>query len=80
MVDGRTSISNEATSVSARTYREIRNRYTNDGSPNRQSREKSQRDCGSFVELRPAPLADGGGTIGPMSPSGASSRSTMTGA
>ena len=36
--------------------------------------------CGSLTEPRLAAGADGGGTTGPMSPSGASSRSTMTGA
>ena len=38
-------------------------------------------DCGSLaVERRLAAGAEGGGTTGPMSPSGASSRSTITGA
>ncbi|MEJ7717828.1 MAG: hypothetical protein WKF31_07575 [Thermoleophilaceae bacterium] len=37
-------------------------------------------DCGSLFEPRRAAGADGGGTTGPMSPSGASSRSTITGA
>ncbi len=36
--------------------------------------------CGSFWAPRRAAGADGGGTTGPMSPSGASSRSTITGA
>ncbi len=36
--------------------------------------------CGSFREPRLAAGAEGGGTTGPMSPSGASSRSTITGA
>ena len=36
--------------------------------------------CGSFFAPRGAAGADGGGTTGPMSPSGASSRSTITGA
>ena len=35
---------------------------------------------GSFFVPRLAAGADGGGTTGPMSPSGASSRSTITGA
>ncbi len=37
-------------------------------------------DCGSLLEPRLAAGAEGGGTTGPMSPSGASSRSTITGA
>ena len=37
-------------------------------------------DCGSLPEPRLAAGAEGGGTTGPMSPSGASSRSTITGA
>ena len=37
-------------------------------------------DCGSFAAPRRVTGADGGGTTGPMSPSGASSRSTITGA
>ena len=37
-------------------------------------------DWGSLTEPRGAAGADGGGTTGPMSPSGASSRSTITGA
>ena len=37
-------------------------------------------DCGSFAAPRFVTGADGGGTTGPMSPSGASSRSTITGA
>ena len=36
--------------------------------------------CGSFFAPRLVTGADGGGTTGPMSPSGASSRSTITGA
>jgi hypothetical protein len=36
--------------------------------------------CRSFAEPRLAAGAEGGGTVGPMSPSGASSRSTITGA
>ena len=36
--------------------------------------------CGSFFAPRRVTGADGGGTTGPMSPSGASSRSTITGA
>ena len=36
--------------------------------------------CGSFLAPRLVTGADGGGTTGPMSPSGASSRSTITGA
>src|SRR5919202_899675 len=36
--------------------------------------------CGSFLVPRRAAGADGGGTTGPRSPSGASSRSTTTGA
>jgi DNA ligase D-like protein (predicted polymerase) len=36
--------------------------------------------CGSFLAPRLSTGADGGGTTGPMSPSGASSRSTITGA
>ena len=36
--------------------------------------------CGSFFAPRGAAGAEGGGTTGPMSPSGASSRSTITGA
>ena len=36
--------------------------------------------CGSFFAPRFVTGADGGGTTGPMSPSGASSRSTITGA
>ena len=36
--------------------------------------------CGSFFAPRAIAGADGGGTTGPMSPSGASSRSTITGA
>ena len=44
------------------------------------ARERSYGDCGSFTEPRLAAGADGGGTTGPMSPSGASSRSTITGA
>ena len=35
---------------------------------------------GGLAGPRPAGRADGGGTTGPMSPSGASSRSTITGA
>ena len=37
-------------------------------------------DCGNFFAPRLVTGAEGGGTIGPMSPSGASSRSTITGA
>jgi hypothetical protein len=37
-------------------------------------------DCGSLAEPRLVTGAEGGGTTGPMSPSGASSRSTITGA
>ncbi len=37
-------------------------------------------DCGNLCDPRLAGFADGGGTTGPMSPSGASSRSTITGA
>ena len=37
-------------------------------------------DCGSFLAPRLVTGAEGGGTTGPMSPSGASSRSTITGA
>ena len=37
-------------------------------------------DCGSLAAPRRAAGAEGGGTTGPMSPSGASSRSTITGA
>jgi DNA-binding MarR family transcriptional regulator len=37
-------------------------------------------DCGSLTVPRGAGRADGGGTTGPMSPSGASSTSAMTGA
>ena len=37
-------------------------------------------DWGSLTEPRLVTGADGGGTTGPMSPSGASSRSTITGA
>ena len=40
----------------------------------------AQGDCGSFAAPRLVTGADGGGTTGPMSPSGASSRSTITGA
>ena len=36
--------------------------------------------CGSFLAPRLVTGAEGGGTTGPMSPSGASSRSTITGA
>ena len=36
--------------------------------------------CGSFVAPRLITGSDGGGTTGPISPSGASSRSTITGA
>ena len=36
--------------------------------------------CGSFLAPRRVTGAEGGGTTGPMSPSGASSRSTITGA
>ena len=39
-----------------------------------------RRACGSFFAPRRVTGADGGGTTGPMSPSGASSRSTITGA
>ena len=42
-------------------------------------RLRGQSDCGSLT-LRPRAGAEGGGTTGPMSPSGASSRSTITGA
>ena len=38
------------------------------------------RTCGSLTEPRRGAGAEGGGTTGPMSPSGASSRSTITGA
>ena len=37
-------------------------------------------DCGSFFAPRLSTGLEGGGTTGPMSPSGASSRSTITGA
>jgi len=37
-------------------------------------------DWGKRTGPRPAAAAEGGGTTGPMSPSGASSRSTITGA
>jgi hypothetical protein len=40
----------------------------------------AQGACGSFFEPRVTTGAEGGGTTGPMSPSGASSRSTITGA
>jgi hypothetical protein len=40
----------------------------------------SHDDCGSFTGRRLAGAAEGGGTTGPMSPSGASSKSTITGA
>jgi hypothetical protein len=40
----------------------------------------AQRAWGSFAEPRTSAGAEGGGTTGPMSPSGASSRSTITGA
>src|SRR6266508_3052285 len=43
------------------------------------TRQRRHRDWGSLTELRRAG-ADGGGTTGPISPSGASSRSMMTGA
>ena len=43
-------------------------------------REVRYGDCGSLTERRLAAGAEGGGTTGPMSPSGASSRSTITGA
>ena len=43
-------------------------------------RRASYGACGSFFAPRVATGADGGGTTGPMSPSGASSRSTITGA
>lgn len=46
----------------------------------RPTRYSPGRDCGSFFEPARYPRADGGGTIGPASPSGASSRSTITGA
>ena len=40
----------------------------------------AQGDCGSLAAPRLVTGAEGGGTTGPMSPSGASSRSTITGA
>jgi hypothetical protein len=43
-------------------------------------RRLGQGDWGSLTEPRAAAGAEGGGTTGPMSPSGASSRSTITGA
>src|SRR5262249_41982573 len=43
-------------------------------------RPAAYRACGSFAEPRLVLGADGGGTTGPMSPSGAWSRSTITGA
>ena len=43
-------------------------------------RRLRRQDCGSFTAPRLVTGADGGGTTGPMSPSGASSRSTITGA
>jgi AcrR family transcriptional regulator len=42
--------------------------------------ERAHGDCGSLAGRRPVAGAEGGGTTGPMSPSGASSRSTITGA
>ena len=42
--------------------------------------ERAYGACGSFFAPRFVTGADGGGTTGPMSPSGASSRSTITGA
>jgi hypothetical protein len=39
-----------------------------------------QGDCGSLATPRVVTGADGGGTTGPMSPSGASSKSMITGA
>src|SRR5262249_61627643 len=44
------------------------------------SRRTGQRDWGSLTEPGLTRAAEGGGTTGPMSPSGASSRSTITGA
>ena len=43
-------------------------------------RSRLQGACGSLNEPRFGGAADGGGTTGPMSPLGASSRSTITGA
>ena len=44
------------------------------------SLDYSPRDCGSLNDALRVPVDDGGGTTGPMSPSGATSRSTITGA
>jgi hypothetical protein len=46
----------------------------------RSGQRRAQGACGSLTEPGLTAGADGGGTIGPMSPSGASSRSTITGA
>ena len=46
----------------------------------RPRRRERYGDCGSFSAPRLVTGAEGGGTTGPMSPSGASSRSTITGA
>ncbi len=51
--------------------------------PSRDRDRKRRTDygaCGSFFAPRLVTGAEGGGTTGPMSPSGASSRSTITGA
>ncbi len=57
---------------------EARPALTRSRPPSRMNRPYG--DCGSLREPRLVAGAEGGGTTGPMSPSGASSRSTITGA
>jgi hypothetical protein len=74
-----------ATSWCAWAFR--RSAWTKRGFPRRveggsvdPGQRRRYRACGNLVVLRVPRGEDGGGTIGPMSPSGASSRSTITGA
>src|SRR6185437_11148529 len=50
------------------------------GAKRARARGRGQSDWGILTEPRLTAGAEGGGTTGPMSPSGASSRSTITGA
>ena len=70
-------------SRSGSSHREIGTARGTDASEQHHSKlgtRDRQRDWGSLTDPRLAAGADGGGTTGPMSPSGASSRSTITGA
>src|SRR5262249_23189670 len=78
----RRALRDDADDLLRRARRAQRRLAAAGGGPTRVGRAAvvAQRAWGSFAEPRVSAGAEGGGTTGPMSPSGASSRSTITGA